>query len=334
MSLVEKLWYKQSVLAYLLLPLTAVFFVLSLFRRVFYRTGLKKIGRLDVPVIVVGNITVGGTGKTPLVVWIADYLKAKGYKPGLISRGYGGKAKNWPQQVRPDSDPKAVGDEAILLSRRTACPMAVGPDRFKAGKALLENSECDILISDDGLQHYGLGRDVEIAVIDGRRRFGNGFLLPSGPLREGKWRLNFVDLVVSNGPTTFQECSMRTRQGELVSVGGSGDNVRNRPLKDFSRQKVHAVAGLGNNERFFRLLKENELEIIEHPFDDHHVFTKEDIEFNDGLPVIMTEKDAVKCQYFAGDECWYLQVCAQPEAKFVQAFFEIIEGMKDGQEAA
>jgi tetraacyldisaccharide 4'-kinase len=329
-SLIDKLWYKQSAFSYLLLPLTAVFFLLSLFRRVFYRLGLKKIGRLDVPVIVVGNITVGGTGKTPLVVWIADYLKVKGYRPGLISRGYGGKAKNWPQQVRPDSDPKAVGDEAILLSRRTGCPMAVGPDRYKAGKALLENSDCNILISDDGLQHYGLGRDVEIAVIDGRRRFGNGFLLPAGPLREGEWRLNFVDLVVSNGPTTFKECSMKTRLGELVSLG----DQNSRPLKDFARQKVHAVAGIGNNERFFKLLKDNELQIIEHSFDDHHVFTRQDIDFNDDLPVIMTEKDAVKCQYLTDERYWYLQVSAQPEAKFVQAFFEIIEGMRDGQETA
>ena len=328
--MIERLWYSNSVLAYLLLPLTAIFFLISLLRRFFYRTGLLKIGRLDVPVIVVGNITVGGTGKTPLVVWLADYLKVKGYQPGIISRGYGGKAHTWPQQVRPDSDPKAVGDEAILISRRTGCPMAVGPDRYQAGKALLENSTCDILLSDDGLQHYGLGRDIEIAVIDGARRFGNGFLLPAGPLREGPWRLEHVDIKISNGPATYEECSMKMRHGDLVSMGQKGSKA----LSDFAGKKVHAVAGIGNTEQFFKLLKTNRLEIIEHAFDDHHDFSKSDIEFDDELPVIMTEKDAVKCQYFSDDRHWYLEISAQPDAAFVQRFYDLLEDLKDGQETA
>jgi len=328
--MIERIWYGNSPLAYLLLPLTAVFFLISLFRRVFYRIGLFKVGRLDVPVVIVGNITVGGTGKTPLVVWLADYLKVKGYKPGIISRGYGGKARSWPQQVRPDSDPKAVGDEAILISRRTGCPMAVGPDRYQAGKALLENSECDILVSDDGLQHYGLGRDIEIAVIDGKRRFGNGFLLPAGPLREGLWRLEHVDIKISNGAATYDECSMKMRHGELISMGNHGS----QPLSAFTGSKVHAVAGIGNTARFFQLLNNSGLDVIEHPFDDHHDFTRTDIEFDDDLPVIMTEKDAVKCQYFSSDHHWYLEVSAQPEAAFVQRFYELLEDMKDGQETA
>jgi tetraacyldisaccharide 4'-kinase len=328
--LIERIWYGNSIFAYLLLPLTAIFFLLSLLRRFFYRTGIFRIGYLDVPVIVVGNITVGGTGKTPLVAWLADYLKARGYKPGIISRGYGGKARTWPQQVRPDSDPKAVGDEAILLSRRTNCPMAVGPDRFQAGKALLENADCDILLSDDGLQHYGLGRDIEIAVIDGRRRFGNGFLLPAGPLREGIWRLEHVDIKISNGPATYDECSMKMRHGELLSMG----DETAMSLSEFKGKQVHAVAGIGHTAQFFQSLNSNGLDIIEHPFADHHDFRKADIEFDDDLPVIMTEKDAVKCQYFADERHWYLEVCAQPDATFVQRFYELLEDMKDGQETA
>lgn len=292
--------------------------------------GFFRIGRLNVPVVVVGNITVGGTGKTPLVVWLADYLQAKGYKPGIISRGYGGRARTWPQQVRPDSDPKTVGDEAILISRRTGCPMAVGPDRYEAGKALLENSKCNILLSDDGLQHYGLGRDIEIAVIDGKRRFGNGFLLPAGPLREGIWRLQHVDIKISNGAATYDECSMKMRHGELVSMGDRGC----RSLSDFAGSNVHAVAGIGNPDQFFRLLKSKQLDVIEHAFADHHGFTKDDIEFGDNLPVIMTEKDAVKCQNFTGDRHWYLEISAQPEAAFIQRLYDLLEEMNDGQETA
>ena len=330
MKLVDHLWYGKSVFAYLLLPLSAIFFAVTLFRRFFYRLGLFKTDYLPVPVIVVGNITAGGTGKTPLVVWLADYLRAKGYKPGLISRGYGGKAKHWPQQVRPDSDPATVGDEAILLARRTGCPMAVGPERLLAGQALLENTDCDVLISDDGLQHYALGRDIEIAVIDGKRRLGNGLLLPAGPLREGRWRLEHVDLIITNGDPRADECSMKIRRGELTSLG----NQENQSLTDFSGQQVHAVAGIGNPDRFFTLLRSNGLMIIEHRFDDHHKFKQSDVDFKDGLPVIMTEKDAVKCQRFAGNGYWYLKVSAQPDARFVQGFYELLEEVKDGQKAA
>ncbi len=326
----EHLWYGKSVFAYLLLPLTAIFFTVSLFRRLLYRLGLFKTQYLPVPVIVVGNVTAGGTGKTPLVVWLADYLSAKGYKPGIISRGYGGKAQHWPQQVRPDSDPSTVGDEAILLARRTGCPMAVGPDRYLAGKALHENTDCDIFLSDDGLQHYSLGRDIEIAVIDGRRRFGNGLLLPAGPLREGTWRLDHVDMKITNGEPLGDECSMRIRRGDLHSLGNEGC----LPLADFAGQEAHAIAGIGHPERFFTLLRNNGMKIIEHRFADHHDFSRSDIEFKDEMPVIMTEKDAVKCQRFVGDGYWYLEVSAQPDARFVQGFYDLLEELEDGQKTA
>jgi tetraacyldisaccharide 4'-kinase len=331
-KLLDAIWYGRSPLAYLLLPLSGIFLLLSMLRRIAFRTGLKKIQHPGVPVIVVGNLTVGGTGKTPLVVWMADYLKAKGYHPGIISRGYGGKAKYWPQQVRPDSDPVSVGDEAILLSRRTGCPMAVGPDRYEAAKSLVDNSDCDILISDDGLQHYGLGRDIEIVVIDGKRRFGNRLLLPAGPMREGLWRLEHVDIVLVNGDRreTEDEMLMRIKRGELVSLGKEKITL----LSDLAGSEVHAVAGIGNPERFFMLLRNSGLKVIEHRFKDHHDFRAEDLDFGDDRPVIMTEKDAVKCQRYVGDGYWFLQVSAQPDADFVQKFYELIGELEDGQETA
>ncbi len=323
------IWYTNNPLAYLLLPFSAVFYLISVARRSAYRYGLKKVMHLDSPVIVVGNISVGGTGKTPLVVWLADYLKAKGFKPGLIARGYGGKAHHWPQQVRPDSDPVTVGDEAILLTSRTGCPMAVGPDRFAAGKALLANSDCDILISDDGLQHYRLGRDLEIAVIDGRRRLGNGLLIPAGPLREGQWRLDQVDMVVINEGSTFadEQMQMHVRKGSAISLGREGQ----KDLNDFAGQTVHAVAGIGHPDRFFTLLRNHGITLIEHRFDDHYAFQQKDLVFGDDLPVIMTEKDAVKCQRLVGDNYWFLQVSAQPDAAFVQKIYEFTEELQHGQ---
>ena len=193
----EYSWYNHNALSLLLRPLTWLYCAMIFVRRVAYATGLLKRYRLSIPVIVVGNLTVGGTGKTPVVVHIAHLLKRSGYSPGIISRGYGGKARSWPQQVRPDADPVMVGDEAILISRRSNCPMAVGPDRAKTASLLQQHSGCDIIISDDGLQHYALKRDVEIVVIDGMRRFGNGLCLPAGPLREPVSRKDKVDFVFS-----------------------------------------------------------------------------------------------------------------------------------------
>jgi len=219
----------------LLTPLSLVFRIVAWLRRNAYRAGLLRSVRVALPVIIIGNITVGGTGKTPLVIWLAEYLQKKGYHPGIISRGYGGKASSWPQQVRPDSDPAMVGDEAVLLAGATGCPMAVGPDRVATATALIKHSECDVILSDDGLQHYALQRDIEIIVIDGIRRFGTGFSIPAGPMREPAKRLKQADLVVINGLGGGQEHIMRMRPGDAHSLTDS--SIR-RPLADFRAQAV------------------------------------------------------------------------------------------------
>ena len=330
MNGLESLWYRNSPLSLLLMPLSWLFCAVALCRRWAYRAGLRKVERMDVPVIVVGNISVGGTGKTPMVAWLVNLLRQQGYHPGIVSRGYGGAAKHWPQQVRPDSDPRMVGDEAVLLARRCRCPMAVGPDRPAAARALLQHTDCDIIVSDDGLQHYRLGRDVEIAVVDGVRRFGNGRCLPAGPLREPVSRLRSVDLVIVNGTAGPREYALTLKPGKLHKLR---DPHKTCPLAKLRGQRVHAVAGIGNPRRFFELLKSHGLEVIEHPFPDHHPYRSEDLRFDGGgddeLPVLMTEKDAVKCQPFAAANHWYLPVDAQLDERVPQILLRLI-GRKHG----
>jgi tetraacyldisaccharide 4'-kinase len=311
MPKLDDIWYGRSPLALLLLPLTGFYCVIIALRRLAYRLGLKKIHQLDVPVIVVGNITVGGTGKTPLVAWLAQYLREQGYRPGLVARGYGGKAKNWPQQVRPDSDPTVVGDEPVLLTQLTGCPMAVAPDRVAAARALMKHSDCNVIISDDGLQHYALGRDIEIVVIDGVRRFGNRRCLPAGPLREPVSRVNSVDLVVSNGLAIRNEHPMRVLAGDAVNLV-TGEQ---RPLQSFRGERLSAIAGIGRPERFFDELRRLGISLEARPFPDHHVYQPEDLAFADG-PLLMTEKDAVKCRRFARPQDWLVRSRVEIDTRF------------------
>jgi len=313
MKRLDHYWYTRSPWLLLLTPLSLLFRAIVGARRLAYRVGIKRSTRVSLPVIVVGNITVGGTGKTPLVVWLAGYLREKGYAPGIVSRGYGGTASHWPQQVRADSDPAVVGDEAVLLAATTGCPMAVAPDRVAAAQALVDQGGCDVIISDDGLQHYALQRDIEIAVIDGVRRFGSGFLLPAGPLREPLKRLQQVDLVVVNGLGDGDEHRMTLQQGDAHNLQ---DPDRICALQGFRSQRVHAVAGIGHPERFFRALQQAGLQLDSHTFPDHHAFRAEDIRFGDGRSVIMTEKDAVKCRHFATQDDWYVPVEASLSGKF------------------
>lgn len=309
----EHAWYAGAPWLFLLLPFGYLFQAVVALRRWAYRAGLLPSYPVAVPVIVIGNITVGGTGKTPLVAWVVKFLQQRGYRPGIIARGYGGNARTWPQQVREDSDPAVVGDEAVMLARHCGCPIAVGPDRVAAARALVEHSDCDLIVSDDGLQHYGLRRDLEIVVIDGVRRFGNGFCLPAGPLREPRGRLRSVDLTVVNGIGGRLEYPMKMVLGAAHSLQQPDSQ---QPLSRFDRQTVHGVAGLGNPERFFAGLRQAGMQLIEHRFPDHHPFRPEDLVFDDDYPVLMTEKDAVKCRRFAEPHHWYVSAEAELDSRF------------------
>lgn len=298
---VVRQWRAPSIAGWLLLgPPAAVFRVLVGLRRGAYALGLRRRRRLPVPVVVVGNLTVGGGGKTPLVVHLVGALRAAGFRPGVVSRGYGG-AGGAPRRVDADSDPVVAGDEPVLIARRCGCPVAVGADRAAAGALLV--GACDVLVADDGLQHYRLARDLEIAVIDGDYGLGNGRLLPAGPLREPAARLRAVDFVAVRDGERAGAWRYRVVPGAARRVdGGPGE----RPLDAWRGERVHAVAGIGVPERFFGQLEDAGLDVERHGFDDHHRFSAAELAFGDTAPVLMTEKDAVKCRPIAHARMWYL----------------------------
>lgn len=327
MKPIESYWGSRNPLAMILTPVSWCFCLTAWLRRQLYKTGILAVYRAPVPVLIVGNITVGGTGKTPLVIWLVDLLINLGYRPGIVSRGYRGTSDTWPRLVDKHSDPLEVGDEAVLLARRTNRPVAVGPDRPAAVRELIEQADCDIIISDDGLQHYALARDMEIAVIDGERRLGNGLCLPSGPLRERASRLKTVDLIITNGPGLEGEHQMKLSVATAVNLEDAG---LNRALEDFIGGPVHAVAGIGNPARFFKTLRQTGLEVIEHPFPDHHTFRFSDISFKDEFPVLMTEKDAVKCSRFAKVSHWYLKVDADLSPGFTNQLTQLLRDIVNG----
>ncbi len=331
-SRLERYWYAPTPVVVPLLPLAGLYCVAVLVRRALYRHGLRRVHHAAVPVIVVGNLTIGGTGKTPLVIWLAQFLKERGYRPGIVSRGYRGRARHWPQQVRSDSDPAMVGDEPVLIARHCACPLAVGPDRVRAVTELLAHHPCDVVISDDGLQHYRLGRSVEIVVIDGVRRYGNGFCLPAGPLREPLGRLRSVDLLVVSGLAGRGEHALRLEGRQAWRVDEPSRRVGLDTLRGGGA--VHAVAGIGHPERFFDALRRAGLEVVPHPFPDHHRFRREDLEFGDARPVLMTEKDAVKCERFAAEHWWYVPLQAMPDERFGEAVLERLRVRAGAEEAA
>lgn len=305
-----RIWYRPSLhwASVLLLPFSWLFGVCAALRRAMYRYRVMEVKRASVPVIVVGNITVGGTGKTPFVIWLAMFLRELGYRPGIVCRGVGGCKHVVPHLVTMDDRATFVGDEALLLAKHSQCPVVVCRRRPEAVDYLLKHTNCNLIINDDGLQHYRLARDMEIALVDGVRRFGNQQLLPAGPLRESISRLNKVNLVVVNGGHERDEFRVSFVPEQLIAVN---DNKHKKSLNHFSQQTVHAVAGIGHPQRFFQMLELSGMRVIPHVFPDHHSFQPADLAFSDTLPIIMTEKDAVKCSDFADDRCWYVSISTQ-----------------------
>jgi len=309
-------WQSRKLKSRLLLPLAVLFAAVAAARRGAWKSGLLRSRHPGLPVIVVGNITAVGTGKTPLVLWLARFLQDRGMHPAIVSRGYGA-ARTDPRPVPPDGSAADYGDEPCLMARRAACPVWVGADRAAAAIALRgAHPDVDVILSDDGLQHYRLARDFEIAVIDGARGLGNGWPLPAGPLREPPSRLAGVDAVVINGGDAGGDFP------QALKMRLQGDRFRNlaRPQQvvtaaHFRGVHVHAVAGIGNPQRFFGQLRGLGLECSEHSFPDHHPYRAADLAFGDNAPVVMTEKDAVKCTAFATNHHWALIVDAEVDAR-------------------
>lgn len=323
MNRLERHWYDNTPLTAALYPLSLLFRAGVAARRALYRAGLLRAVRLPVPVVVVGNITVGGTGKTPLVAWLAAFLREQGFNPGIVSRGYGGTNRT-PFAVTAASDPALCGDEAVMLARRCGgTPVWIGVRRAAAAQALLAaHPDCDVIVSDDGLQHYALARDVEVVVIDGALGLGNNFLLPAGPLREPPERLQGMDAIVVNvsesatvglraaGPAAFA-MTLEGREFENLL------NPQHRVGPDyFAGLAVHAIAAIGNPNRFFEHLKRLGLSFTAHPFPDHHAYTAADFSFAAEGCIVMTEKDAVKCRHIADERFWTLPVTADVDPAF------------------
>ncbi|OOG49174.1 tetraacyldisaccharide 4'-kinase [Rhodanobacter sp. C01] len=315
----ESAWYGNGSAPWWARPLAALYGITMRLRRGLYRHGWLRSTRLPVPVVVVGNVSVGGTGKTPLTIAVVEALRARGYRPGVVSRGHGGSQRE-PLLLSEAPDPAQVGDEPCLI-RASGIPVAVGRDRPAAARLLLD-AGCNVVVADDGLQHYALARDVEICVIDGVRRLGNGRLLPAGPLREPLSRLQRVDLRVCNGGVAATgEYPMQLRGGEVLALA----DARRQPLVSFVGQRVHAVAAIGNPQRFFDSLHAAGIEVIEHAFADHHRFAAADLAFAEDLPVLMTDKDAVKCRQFTQPHWWRVPVQAELPSAFFDALDQRIE---------
>lgn len=308
----NSVWYGRAFGSVLLRPLSWLYALAVALRRAAYACGLRRVTRLATPVVVVGNLTVGGTGKTPFVVWLVTQLAAAGHRPGVVSRGYGRRG-DAPRLVDDGASAVQAGDEPLLIRRRTGRPVAVGRQRPVAAR-LLETQNVDVIVADDGLQHLALARQCELVLIDGARGFGNGLMLPAGPLRESAARLRRIDAVVMLDGTRELSLAgrpvfhMRLEADRVVPLGTRADTAL--PLAQLAGQRVHAVAGIAHPERFFRTLAAAGLEPLAHAFPDHHVFTAADFAFDDDLPILMTEKDAVKCAAFASPRLGYVPVTA------------------------
>lgn len=331
MSFLERAWHERAGWLILLWPVSVLFQAATKIRRA-VQQAKERPAELTSPLIVIGNISLGGTGKTPLLITLSQELQKRGFKPGIISRGYGGNARSYPLAVHSDSDVRESGDEAFLIAEKTGCPVYVDPDRSAALRALLAEEDVDVVLSDDGLQHYKLYRDLEIVVVDGQRLFSNGFCLPAGPLREPMSRLNEVQHIVVNGesareiPQLAAASTMQLEPRALVNlVSGEKRPFTGAPFN--MGNKLQAVSALGNPQRFYSLLERLPYQVETFSFPDHHNFSADDFE-QQGIdahqPVVMTEKDAVKCRQFAKSNFWYLSVEVNLESQFVERLIEDI----------
>lgn len=313
--MIERIWSGKSWLYIPLLPFSWLYGAISIIRRFAYQKGWLSSWKSPVPVVVVGNLTAGGNGKTPVVIWLVEQLKQQGFHVGVVSRGYGGKSDQYPLVLSSDTTPAMAGDEPVLIYHRTGAPVAVAPNRRDAVSALLAQYPLDIIITDDGLQHYALQRDYEIVVIDGQRRFGNGWWLPAGPMREREGRLNSVDAVIVNGGQTQHNEIAMSLEGDIAVNLKTGEK---KPISAF--QHAVAIAGIGHPPRFFHSLREKGLDLSNtKAFSDHSAYLLEELKQltpNHEI-LMMTEKDAVKCQQFAQDNWWYLPVSATLNNQFV-----------------
>ncbi len=325
-------WYGHSWWYLALLPLSWLYRGVTGMRRTLYRRGVLRSCRLGVPVIVIGNITVGGTGKTPLTILLTQQLKRRGFSPGIVSRGYRGKVGATPVSVNADSDPVRVGDEAVLLAKRCACPVVVHPDRVAAAR-VLKAQGVDVIVADDGLQHYRLARDMEIVVVDGERMWGNRQLLPAGPLREPLGRLNGVHRILlqtENDSIQIPALAPAARF-DTFSLRPSAvyrlDGTEHRSLATYKGQRVHAVAAIGNPHRFFDMLTKAGMNVERHAFPDHAALTDTDLTFDQPYDVVMTEKDAIKCRGMKKNNLWYIPVDAVIRDSAMVSLIEQIETM-------
>ena len=310
---------KTHPISKLLFPLSLIYGLSMSLRRGLYQSGLLKSQSVDVPVIIIGNITVGGTGKTPLVIWLSDYLSKKGLKVGIISRGYGGSSPQWPVDVSPIEKAEIVGDEAVLLKQKTKLPVVVSPVRVDSANLLIQNYAVDVIISDDGLQHLAINRDIEIIVIDAKRQFGNNRLLPSGPLRESQKSISADAIKIYSGENNLDqfEYSVQFKPVQFRNVRSPEFAVDS---DHFSHTHVNAIAGIGYPDKFFSTLKTLDIQVNSKSFADHHFYRADDLAFNNDLPLLMTEKDAVKCTELVTDNAWYLEIEAIPNHKFINRF--------------
>ncbi|MFQ2092981.1 tetraacyldisaccharide 4'-kinase [Aeromonas taiwanensis] len=331
--MLARLWYGNSGWRWGLAPFALLFSLVSGVRRFAYRRGWFKAYRAGLPVIVVGNLSVGGNGKTPVVVWLVEQLQARGFRPGVVSRGYGGKAPHYPYRLDETSTTAQAGDEPVLIARRCGCPVAVAPKRADAVRLLERSGEVDIIVTDDGLQHYALARDIELVVVDGARRFGNGCLLPMGPLREPISRLKRVDAIICNGGEPGRgEYAMHLAPGTPRRV------CDDAPLTAPLQGPVDALAGIGHPPRFFATLTALGYELAQSVgYADHQAFDAAELLARFGeRPLLMTEKDAVKCRPFAPDNWWYLPVSAELPDALGEALLRTLgpqPGRGDGHQA-